>query len=278
MCTKVLLSTEGWTGQFWKAFKEKMAESVAVGDIGEKIRESILQRQYRFSIGGVHILLTDAILAMWFAVVILAVLSFWLGRKREWEPKGRQVVSETIVGLFSNLCRSNGMNQKQTEIVVPYVGSICLFLFLCNIVSVFRIPPPTKNLAFPFGLAFFTMISVIVLSIRFVGVRGFFHSLIYPMKYIVPFILLDYLIKPVSLALRLFGNIFGAYILIEFVYILVPAVLPWVLGLWFDIGDGLLQAVVFAYLTTSYIGEIIEGAEKYEESRKDTKKVPAEII
>jgi F-type H+-transporting ATPase subunit a len=81
------------------------------------------------------------------------------------------------------------------------------------------------------------------------------------MKAMLPFRILEYVIKPMSLALRLFGNIFGAFILMEFIRIVVPVILPGILLLWFDIADGLLQAVVFTYLTINYIGEILEGAE-----------------
>jgi F-type H+-transporting ATPase subunit a len=80
------------------------------------------------------------------------------------------------------------------------------------------------------------------------------------------------MIKPLSLALRLFGNVFGAFILMEFIYIVVPLALPGILGLWFDIADGILQAVIFTYLTVTYVGEIIEGSHIAMESRKEKEK------
>ena len=64
------------------------------------------------------------------------------------------------------------------------------------------------------------------MSIRFVGWKGFWHSLVYPKAMLLPFKILDYLIKPMSLSLRLFGNIFGAFILMEFIYLIIPAILP----------------------------------------------------
>ena len=67
-----------------------------------------------------------------------------------------------------------------------------------------------------------------------------------------------------SLALRLFGNVFGAYILMEFIYIIIPVLIPGVVGLWFDLADGILQGAIFTYLTIMYIGEIVEGAHEAE--------------
>ena len=255
-------ASDSWLARFGRAFKEKFTEALIPGadHIGEEIRENIIQKKYHFEVAGVKLLLTDAVIVMFIAVAALAIFSIWLGKKQEKIPVGRQTVAETIVNLFLSLCKSNGMSQKQAETVAPFVGSICFFLVFNNAIAVFRLKPPAKNPAFPFALAFFTICYVIFISIRFVGVKGFFHSLIDPMKAMLPFKILDYIIKPMSLALRLFGNIFGAFILMEFIYIIFPAALPWVLGIWFDLGDGILQAVVFSYLTVSYIGEVLEGA------------------
>ena len=51
----------------------------------------------------------------------------------------------------------------------------------------------------------------------------------------------------------------------KFLSVIIPAFLPGVFGLWFDIGDGILQAIVFSYLTMSYIGEIVEVGHEYKE-------------
>jgi ATP synthase F0 subunit c len=150
------------------------------------------------------------------------------------------------------------MTDKQAEQVTPFVGTVGLFIVACNLVSVFKIPPPAKNIAFPVALALTTMTYVIVTGIRFVGIKGFWASLLNPMPAMLPFRILDYMIKPLSLSLRLFGNVFGAFILMEFISIIIPAGVPGLFGLWFDIADGILQAVIFSYLSVTYIGEIIE--------------------
>ena len=65
----------------------------------------------------------------------------------------------------------------------------------------------------------------------------------------------------------------------EFLYIVAPIILPGVAGLWFDIADGLLQAIVFSYLTMSYIGEIVEvGHETAAENAGKVKKKRKKII
>jgi len=272
MGTAVFLASSNWFIQFLISFKDQFIESLKIGNIGEDISKAILQQQQYLYVGKVHVLLTDAVIVTWVAVAIFCALWIWIAAKRERVPSGRQLVSESVVDLFLTLCKSNGMNQKQAESVAPFLGSICFFLIACNLASAFKIAPPAKNIAFPIALALFTVGYVIFTGIRFVGIKGFWASLIDPMPAMLPFKLLDYLIKPMSLSLRLFGNVFGAFILMEFIYIVIPVAVPGILGLWFDIIDGLLQAVIFTYLATTYIGEIIEGAELAEEKKHERDK------
>ena len=131
-----------------------------------------------------------------------------------------------------------------------------------------KVAPPAGNPAFPIALGLFTLLFVIVVGIHFVGIRGFLLTLLYPKAALLPFNILDYFIKPISLAFRLFGNIFGAYILIEFISLVVPLLVPTILGLWFDVGDGIIQGLVFAYLTLNYVGEIVERAEEMQKPKE----------
>jgi F-type H+-transporting ATPase subunit a len=76
----------------------------------------------------------------------------------------------------------------------------------------------------------------------------------------LPFNLLEYIIRPASLCLRLFGNILGGYIIMLLIEqaLPVPIILPAALSLYFDFFDGLIQAVVFTFLTTLFVAEAVE--------------------
>ncbi len=272
METVIFAEATNWFIEFLISFRDQFIESIGISDIGEEISLAILQQKLSMQVGPVNFLLTDAVIITWIAVGIACILLIWLAAKRERLPKGRQLVIESLVSMLLNLCKTNGMNQKQAEEVVPFVGTVGVFLVACNLASAFKISPPAKNPAFPIALALLTIVYVIFTGIRFVGLRGFWDSLLEPMPAMLPFKILDYMIKPLSLALRLFGNVFGAFILMEFIYIVIPLALPGVLGLWFDIADGILQAVIFTYLTVTYIGEIIEGSHIAKESRKAKEK------
>ena len=259
-----------YMSEYWEAFKAHFVETLKVGDIGEEINKAIAPNILAsFNLGGFKVVLSDAIVASWVVMIAIFLLGWFFGRNLQKIPQGnRQLVSESLVSVLLNLCKSSNMSYEQAEKVVPFVGTIAVFVSLTNLSSMFKIPPPAKNPAFPIALAIFTIFYVIVTSIQFVGFKGFWASLTYPKAMLLPFKILDYFIKPMSLSLRLFGNVFGAFILMEFIYLIVPVIIPGVIGLWFDLADGLLQGVIFTYLSVTYIGEVLEGAEEAEHARK----------
>ena len=78
------------------------------------------------------------------------------------------------------------------------------------------------------------------------------------MPLLIPINLLEGAIRPLALCMRLFGNILGAFIIMEMLKLLAPVVLPAVFSLYFDLFDGLIQTVVFVFLTTLFTGEGIK--------------------
>ena len=178
-----------------------------------------------------------------------------------------------LVDLILDTCAGFGMTREQGERIAPMIMSIGAVIMGCNVISVFKISPPAKNIAFPTAMALVAIVYVLVMSIKFVGIKGFVKYMTNPMPALLPFKLLDFIIKPISLTLRLFGNVFGAFVFMEFLYIVIPAIIPGLFGLWFDIIDGMIQAIVFAYLTMSYIGEIVEAAHEPEDLEKKEKKL-----
>lgn len=261
---------EYWN-DFFRALLEQFRPKLEMDHIGEDILHAIVPRSIgSIDVFGFNLIISDATVASWLVMAVLLVLAIYLGRKPQRVPeKKRQQLAETLVDLLLKTCRSSNMTYEQAEQVIPYVGTIAFFITLTNLTSIFKIPPPAKNPAFPIALAVITIIYVIVMSIKFVGLKGFWASLTYPSSALLPFKILDFFIKPVSLSLRLFGNVFGAYILMEFIYIVVPMILPGLLGLWFDIADGILQGIIFTYLSITYIGEVIESAHESKHHKEE---------
>jgi F-type H+-transporting ATPase subunit a len=74
----------------------------------------------------------------------------------------------------------------------------------------------------------------------------------------LPFNLLEYIIRPVSMCLRLFGNILGGFIIMMLIESVIPIAVPALVSIYFDLLDGLIQALVFTFLTTLFISEAVE--------------------
>lgn len=258
---------------FWTAFKREFIEEIRIGDIGAEIQRAIEPKiLFSFSFLNRTVLISDAVVVSWVVLIVIFFLAWFLGRKREMIPTSFcQIISESLVDILMSLCKSCGMDDQQAERVVPFVGAIGIFITLTNLSSMLKIPPPSKNPSFPIALAVLTILYVIFMSMYLVGPKGFWQSLTHPKAMLLPFKLLDFLIKPISLALRLFGNIFGAFILMEFIYIVIPVFLPGLIGLWFDLADGILQGVIFTYLSATYIGEIVEGTREAAHAGEEAK-------
>ncbi len=264
-----------WFSEFWAAFTEQFMERLfGHKDIGAEISEAIMQVQMYFKLGDYTIVITDAVIVTWVAVIIMLIaVALLLGKpgKHNKLTKG-QTILVSLTELIITTAMSFGMNRKQAEEVAPMIMTFGLVLIACNSISYFHLSPPAKNVAFPIGCAITAIIYVIVMTIRFVGLKGFWLSLTQPIIIMLPFKLLDYVVKPLSLALRLFGNVFAAFVFMEFLSVSIPLILPGIVGLWFDIIDGMIQAVVFSYLTMSYIGENVETVNEYYEHPEDHQK------
>jgi len=74
----------------------------------------------------------------------------------------------------------------------------------------------------------------------------------------LPFNIMEYGTRLISLALRLFGNILGGVVLMSLIEKALPLALPMVLSLYFDFFDGMIQAAIFVFLTSLYISEAVK--------------------
>ena len=79
-----------------------------------------------------------------------------------------------------------------------------------------------------------------------------------PVAIIAPINILEIFIKPLSLCMRLFGNVLGSFVVMELIKQLVAPIIPIPFSMYFDIFDGLIQAYVFVFLTALFIKEAVE--------------------
>ena len=119
---------------------------------------------------------------------------------------------------------------------------------------------PTSSINFPIGLALVVFFATQIIGIREAhGVR-FFKHLFQPFAFLFPIMLIEQFVRPLSLTLRLYGNVFGEESVISSFFNMVPLGLPIPLQA-LSLLMGFVQAMVFSLLAAIYIGEAVETAE-----------------
>jgi len=93
---------------------------------------------------------------------------------------------------------------------------------------------------------------------RYHGLGGGLKKFGQPVAIVAPLNVMEIGIRPLSLCMRLFGNIFAGFVIMELLKMLMPVVLPIPFSLYFDVFDGMLQAIVFVFLTTLFLSESLD--------------------
>ena len=213
-------------------------------------------------IGGFTFQLSNTLLCVWIASALLIILCLFITRNLKNRPGKRQMVLEMLVGFVCNLCRDN-IGERYYRKYVPYIGTLFLFLCMSNLLPVFNfipgieLQPPTKDINVTMPLAIMTLILVIISTLRVKGAIGSAKDLCRPMAIMAPFKLMEYVTKPLSLCLRLFGNMIAAFIIMSLVFYYI-GIIAAPLSAYFDFFDGILQAYIFVFLTCIYVGEAVD--------------------
>ncbi len=222
--------------------------------IAEKVMEE-LNCEVAFSIGGIDIMESTAV--TWIIMAVLLLGTFLLTRNLKVQNiSKRQAAVEFCVTKLEDIVTD--MVGEKGRCYVPYLITVLVYIGFANLIGIFGFKPPTKDLNVTIALAAMSIILVQVASVRARGVGGWLHSFIEPVPVVVPFNILDLITRPLSLCMRLFGNVLGAFVIMKLIEAVVPAVFPMIASLYFDVFDGILQAYVFVFLTSIYIKEAIE--------------------
>jgi F-type H+-transporting ATPase subunit a len=252
-------------------------------ELGEFINHGLsFQTIFTIKAGPISIPITETVIVTWAVMAVLVVLSLILTRRLAMFPGKVQVLLEAFVDLINRTAKEH--LGKAWRVFAPYFTTVALFIFTSSIIGIFSpvlvgaaepafiVKPPTRDVNVTGALASITIGLVIVGGIVYRGPRGWLKSFIHPMPAMLPFTLLEYVIKPVTLALRLFGNIVGAYIIMLLLEYAIPvAVLP-VASLYFDFIDSAIQTLVFTLLSFIYLGEAVNPQHDAESASRPKKK------
>jgi len=164
---------------------------------------------------------------------------------------------------------------KVNPFVVPLAITLFAFILICNWLEMIpteeKLVSPTADVNLTYAMAIFVIIGVHIHSVRERGFAGYIKHYFQPYPILFPLNLIEEITKPVTLALRLFGNIFSSGIMISMIA-LFPTYILWgpnVVWKLFDLFIGLIQAFIFALLTILYFGMASEHEEGHESAAAD---------
>ena len=205
--------------------------------------------------GGIPV--AESVVVTWIIMAVLLLGSIILVRNLKVENVGKkQVVLETVVGglynFFYDLLGEDGKGY------IPYLMTVGLYIGVANMIGLFGLKSPTKDVGVTGALALMSIVLIECSGVHKKGVKGFLKSFAEPIPLMLPMNILEIFIRPLSLCMRLFGNILGAFVIMELIKIVAPLLVPVPLSLYFDLFDGFIQAYVFVFLTSLFIKETIE--------------------
>ena len=194
-------------------------------------------------------------------------------------PKGIVLLSLWFVEIIDNQVRTI-VRERFVKNMAPYIGVLCMFLFLSNILGLFGFDPPTMNYSVTLTLAAITWVMIQFNAIRDNGIGAYIHGFFEP---IFPFVIPNIFgkIAPlVSMSVRLFGNILSGSIILSILYSGCSFLSDFILGLfglsgfnfvaifiapffhaYFDIFAGFIQMFIFISLTMVFVSNELKEEE-----------------
>lgn len=179
-------------------------------------------------------------------------------------PKGILLLAEMLVSFTNNICKEAlGSRWKK---FAPWVLFEGMFLAVANLSGLLGLTPPTANICVPLALGIVTGFIMHIASIKYGGIKDYLKGYLDPFPIMLPINIFSEMVTPISMGLRLFGNIFSGTILMSLIYyvlgkivifsipfgtIITPFVTP-VLHAIFDVFLGLIQVYVFMLLTVIF--------------------------
>ncbi len=199
----------------------------------------------------------ESVVVTWIiiAAVLLVCLIITRNLSVEHPGKGQLALESFVEWLYRFFGETIGENGKR---YVPYLVAVLIYIAISNLIGIIGFKPPTKDMNVTIALSLMSIILIEASGVIAKGAKGFLHSFAEPMAIITPINILEVFIRPLSLCMRLFGNVLGSFVIMELLKLVVPVVLPALASLYFDIFDGLIQAYVFVFLTSLFIKESVD--------------------
>lgn len=210
----------------------------------------------------------DTIWSTALAGAVVLAMGFYLRAKATSGVPGRvQLLWETVVSWVRGQVEAN--IGPTAPYVVPLAVTLFFLILIANWIEILPsadlFPSPTSDTNMTYAMAFFVVVWAHIDGIRKRGVKDYIKHFFQPFPLLFPINLVEELMKPVSLALRLFGNLFAGGLMIGLIALFPAFLVPIPNAAWklFDMFIGVIQAFIFALLTILYFGFLSSTEERH---------------
>lgn len=207
--------------------------------------------------------ITGEVVTMWAILLTVTVLSLIATRHMRERPGKFQNVVETGIEYLDHFF-SGILGKAHARKYFFFLGSLFIFIIFANYSGILPgmgltkyMKAPTSSLSTTLGLGIAAFLFLQIAGLAN-GVKKYFKRFVSPMFFMLPLLVLDEFIKPASLALRLFGNVFGEETVTEELYGIIPIGVP-VIMMALSLLFCAIQAVVFTMLVSIYLSEGLES-------------------
>lgn len=203
----------------------------------------------------------------WLAMIILVGVAIFIRIKMELIPKGVQNFIETLVEALYDLCHEN-LGSHWAPVLFPLIGTLGLYILLCNLMGLlpgFECPTANINTTASCAVPVF-------LATHYYGIKvhkfSYIKQFVGPVRSLpaIPLMILMFIVetighiaRPLTLSVRLFGNMISKHLILGVLALLAPAIIPTaILGL--GVLVSVVQAFVFVLLTILYLSGAVAEA------------------
>ena len=210
--------------------------------------------------------MTDGMITSSIITIVLSILAIVAGRHLRIVPSGLQnaveMAVEGLLNFFSDI-----MGRKLARQYLPLVGTLFIYILCCNYSGLLPgageingLSAPTNSINCTAVMAITVFIMTQVAGIKAAHGPKYYLHLFKPVAFIAPLMAIEMLVRPLSLSLRLYGNVLGEETATHVFFQLIPIGVPVIMQA-LSILMGLIQALVFSLLTAIYLSEACETEE-----------------
>ena len=218
---------------------------------------NVFAPNFTVNIAGIKII--APIIYEWATMIFLIIASILLTRKMSTRnPSKIQTLIEMLYSFLEGLVVDN-VGEEYSNFI-PVLGTMFMMLFILDTSGMLGFSEATSNLSVTAGFTIITFCIMHGNAIKKNGVKEYFKGYARPYVPMILLNLMELFILPLSLCLRLFGNMLAAAIVVGLVYSGLNSlnwacqlVIPIPVHLFFDAFDGIIQTVIFVMLTVMYM-------------------------